>query len=233
MQRLSVAFFFCIVLALCLLNSCSDRSLKPLFKNGGGATDLNGNTYKSIIIDTLEWLSENLRTSTYANGEAIPNVSDATWGDIGQGAWCFYQNNSQFNDPYGKLYNWYAVADGRKLCPSGWHVPSNYEWTLLQNYLGGGDVAGGKLKEIGTIHWASPNSGASNLSGFTGLPGGDRRGATNSVFEVITTLGRHWSSTPINTNEAYGFDLSGGATNLGKNQFNRSYGFSVRCVRDY
>src|SRR5690606_33259564 len=117
--------------------------------------------------------------------DVIPQVTDPTiWGNLTTGAWCYYNNDPANEIIYGKLYNWYAVNDPRGLAPVGWHIPSDSEWTILTDYLGGFEVAGGKMKETGTTHWANPNIGADNSSGFTGLPGGYR--AYNSAeFNTI------------------------------------------------
>jgi uncharacterized protein (TIGR02145 family) len=120
-------------------------------------------------------MTENLRTSKYANGDDIPNVADdAQWNYLSSGDFSWNNNDIKNEKPYGKLYNWHAASDGRKICPEGWHVPAEGEWASLISYLGGDNVAGGKLKETGTTHWNSPNAGATNESGFTALPGGDR-----------------------------------------------------------
>ncbi len=198
--------------------------------------DVDGNEYTQITIGTQVWLKENLTTSKYANGDAISQPGP-DWGLLTTtvGGWCFYGNNSSIANPYGRLYNWYAVADSRGLCPTGWHVASDAEWTTLETFLGGSAVAGGKLKEAGTTHWLAPNTGADNSSGFTGLPGGNRRGADNSIFETFGTMGRFWTSTEVNSDAAFGRDLVNTGTQVGgglSNQFNKRYGFSIRCIRD-
>src|ERR1035437_4904310 len=128
----------------------------------------------SVTICTQSWMLKNLDVSTYRNGDLIPEVTDGSaWSALTAGAWCWYNNDSATNaSTYGKLYNWYAVNDPRGLAPTGWHVPSDAEWTTLSTCLGGNAVAGGAMKETGTTHWTSPNTGATNSSGFTGLPGG-------------------------------------------------------------
>lgn len=128
-------------------------------------------------------MAQNLRTTKYKNGDAVPNVSNNfDWSNLGSGAYCWYTNSNGFEQPYGKLYNWYAVIDSRGLCPTGWHVPSDAEWTTLTDYLGGTSIAGGKMKETSTTHWISPDSGATNESGFTGLPGGNRNSDGTFLF---------------------------------------------------
>jgi uncharacterized protein (TIGR02145 family) len=201
----------------------------------GSMIDQQGNTYKTIVIGAQEWMAENLKTSIYRNGDAIANVTDNNWSGLITGAWCYYNNDSQYDCPYGKLYNWYAVDDSRNLCPTGWHVPTDAEWTTLTDFLGGLGVAGGKLKSTGLQYWISPNQFvATNESGFSGLPGGylDFSFNNNRVFAAVGRLGCWWSSTEKSTTGAWFLDLiysSGGAS--------RSYGpkragFSVRCLRD-
>lgn len=137
--------------------------------------DMDNNNYNTVKIGNQIWMLENLKTTKYSNGNTIANISDSTlWGTQTLGAFCWYKNDKdKYKGTYGALYNWYAVKTG-KLCPSGWHVPTDAEWLTLGDYLGGEEVSGGKLKEVGTIHWRNPNNGATNESGFTALPGGIR-----------------------------------------------------------
>ena len=180
---------------------------------------------------------KNLDVSTYRNGDLIPKVTDPTaWSALTTGAWCWYNNDSATNaSTYGKLYNWYAVNDPRGLAPTGWHVPIDAEWTTLITCLGGDAVAGSAMKETGTTHWTSPNTGATNSSGFTGLPGGGRN--FNSTFSNVGNSGIWWSSTGINTTYAwysflYYFNGSIIRTNYNMTNYNKQDGFSVRCLRD-
>jgi len=174
------------------------------------------------------WATKNLDVATYRNGDAIPQVQDiAAWANLNTGAWCYYENNTT----YGKLYNWYAVNDPRGLAPIGFHIPSEAEWTRLIEYLGGDYIAGGKMKESGTSHWISPNTDATNSSGFTGLPGGYRN--NNGTFGGIGAYGYWWSSSEIDTYYAWYRKLyyNYGEVSSNANQ-NKEYGFSVRCLRD-
>src|SRR6266496_3426307 len=137
--------------------------------------DIDGNVYPVITIGSQVWMKENLKTIHYRNGESIlTGLSDASWGITTSGAFSIYNNDAANNTVYGKLYNWYAVIDSRKIAPAGWHVPSKAEWTILINSLGGLNLAGGAMKEAGLTHWNTPNSGATNNSGFIGLPAGNR-----------------------------------------------------------
>ncbi|MFN5492660.1 MAG: fibrobacter succinogenes major paralogous domain-containing protein, partial [Bacteroidota bacterium] len=154
-----------------------------------------------------------------------------TWQGLNTGATCFYNNDSAANNcPYGKLYNWYAASDVRNLCPTGWHVPSDAEWTTLTTFLGGEFVAGGKMKSTGTQYWASPNTAADNSSGFSGLPGGFR--SYDGSFGYIGLNGNWWSSTEDNTDIAWtrNLDFTNGIA-LRVNSY-KTLGFSVRCLRD-
>ena len=157
-------------------------------------TDIDGNIYNSVTIGNQVWMAENLKTTKYQNGEAIPNVTDDTeWSNLVTGAYSDYNNDPSNSDTYGRLYNWYAVDDSRNICPSGWHVPNYSEWTTLENYLGGYLVAGGKLKETGTTHWSSPNTGATNETGFTALPAGGR-GSNPGDFIYLGERAVWWTS---------------------------------------
>jgi uncharacterized protein (TIGR02145 family) len=160
------------------LHTCGAPNVHNPDLTYGSMTDQEGNVYKTIVIGTQEWMAENLNASIYRNGDAIATgLSDADWENTintQQGAWAYYNNDASYACPYGKLYNWYACVDARQLCPVGWHVPTDAEWTVLTDYLGGESVAGGKMKTTGTSLWNSPNQGATNSSGFSAVPGGNR-----------------------------------------------------------
>ncbi len=159
---------------------------------GSGVTDIDGNTYTTVIIGTQEWMASNLRTSRYNNGDPIPNVTnDAAWWALTSGAWSNYNNNSSNDAIYGKLYNWFAVDDSRQLCPTGWEIPSNEDLDSLASFLGGGNWQGGKLKEVGFSHWLSPNTGATDQYGFSLLPAGSRE---DGLFADIGNYGYIWST---------------------------------------
>ena len=161
----------------------------------GSVTDIEGHAYKTIVIGTQEWMAENLKTAAYSNGDPIQPVTEVwSWSQLTTGAWCDYRNDPDFSRVYGKLYNFYAVTDVRNVCPAGWHVPAHDEWIVLQDYLGGWEIAGGKLKERGTVHWRDPNTGATNESGFTALPAPFRFESGNFVYEFSDYIGFCWSS---------------------------------------
>ena len=204
-------------------------------KIGAEIKDIEGNLYKTITIGTQQWMAENLKVSKYSDGTTIPNITGITeWKNNATGAWVYYDNDAANNAKYGKLYNWYAVSktsNGNKnVCPIGWHVPTDAEWTVLTDYLGGTTVAGGKMKEVDTTSWYSPNRDATNTSLFTGLPGGYRLNLGNYI--LIGYFGYWWSSSESNTYSAWGRYLSNYNGNAYSYSNVKDNGVSVRCLRD-
>jgi hypothetical protein len=188
-------------------------------------------TGSTVTICAQVWMTKNLDVTTYRNGDAIPQVTDATaWANLTTGAWCYYNNDPANGPIYGKLYNWYAVNDTRGLAPTGYHVPSDGEWTTLETCLGGSSVAGGAMKEIGTTHWLSPNTGATNSSGFAGLPGGFR--VFDGTFNYVGGNGYWWSSTEYDTAYAWNRYLYWNDSDVSRYLNDKTFGFSVRCLRD-
>ncbi len=193
------------------------------------AADYDGNTYNTIIIGTQTWMQENLKTTHYRDGSPITNVTDnATWTGLTTEAYCWYNNDIGNKNIYGALYNYYAVSDSRRLCPAGWHVPSDSEWNTLATYLGGEDIAGAKLKEVGTLHWVSTNTETTNESGFTALPSGCRQ---SGYFTALTTYIDLWSYTSFDATVWYRY-INTGSNSFTKSTCGKSLGFSVRCVKD-
>ena len=202
----------------------------------GTMTDQDGNEYKTITIGTQTWMAENLRTIKYRDGSSIPGIADeSAWGDIIEGAYCNY-NNTKWADSIttnGRLYNWFAVSDNRNLAPEGWHIPSDAEWSQLYDYLGGEEVAGGKLKEANLSHWESPNEDATNESGFTALPAGSRYlDGSSYVFGDLRTGGLWWSSTASTATEAFCRHTSCCTTLAHRYPLNKDVGLSIRCIQD-
>jgi uncharacterized protein (TIGR02145 family) len=193
-------------------------------------SDIEGNQYKVVKIGNQVWMAENLKTIKYNDGTAIPFVTDgAEWAGLITPAYCWYNNDgAAYKAAYGALYNWYSVNTGN-LCPTGWHVPTDAEWTTLTTYLGGETVAGGKLKESGTAHWASPNSGT-NESGFTALPGGYRY--FSGSFLGIGNFGNLWSSTEFDEAFAWYRFLYYMSSDMSPYNIYKYFGFSVRCIKD-
>jgi uncharacterized protein (TIGR02145 family) len=207
---------------------------------GNTVTDIDGNVYKTVTIGSQVWMAENLKTTRYRNGDVIGTTSPALLDISRERApkyqWVYVGWHSDLAT-YGRLYTWYAVTDSRNIAPAGWHVPTDAEWTTLTDCLGGESVAGGKLKETGTTHWKSPNTDASNESGFTALPGG-LRWATGA-FEGDGNFngdGHHggcwWSSSGNNINAWSRTLVYLNSKLLREDIHSKSSGFSVRCVKD-
>jgi uncharacterized protein (TIGR02145 family) len=200
----------------------------------GLVKDVDGNTYKTVKMGDRIWMAENLRVARYNDGTPMNNVTfNASWSILLIGAYCWYNKDSAaYAAPYGALYNWYAVNTG-KLCPAGWRVPSDAEWTTLADYLGGTNIAGGKLKEAGTIHWDYPNTNATNESGFTALAGGYR--SSDGTYCAMRNSGFWWSSlesTGYSSTFAWSIIMIFEDPDLFSYDYSKRCGFSVRCVRD-
>jgi uncharacterized protein (TIGR02145 family) len=236
----SILFYSFAIMGLFLIftTSCvkSNDEITPPPMETSTITDIDGNVYKTVKIGTQWWMAENLKTTKFNDSSAIPLVTvGAEWRTLSSPGYCWYKNDTTKKNTYGGLYNWYAVNTG-KLAPTGWHVPTDAEWTILTTYLGGGPVAGGKMKSTGTIEdgtglWNSPNTGATNESGFTAVPAGHRSG--EGTFHHIGTDGIWWSSSEYNTMFELTRVMLNGHSNVYTNFFYGTYGFSVRCVRDY
>lgn len=198
--------------------------------NSGTFTDpRDGNIYKWVKIGAQIWMAENLRTTKYSDGSNIQNVTDVkTWANLIIPGYCWYNNDAANKNTLGSLYNWYATNTG-KLAPIGWHIPSDTEWTILTTYLGGESRAGSKLKESGTSHWKSPNTGATNETVFTALPGGDR---CKGTFSYVGLRGYWWSSTADYSSYAWGRYLGTNTSGIYRLEIDKDSGFSVRCVKD-
>lgn len=219
---------------LLLAISCKkeNNTIRSSYTTGDAIVEINDpgvQAYKRI--GSQKWMTTNLNVSHYRNGDIIPQVKGkAAWAALTTGAWCWYNNNSDSGAIYGRLYNWYAVNDPRGLAPAGSHVPSDAEWNILSVYLGGDAVSGGKLKDTGTRHWFPPNFGATNQSGFTGLPGGYRY--YDGSFFNVNFYGFFWSSTESPPNGARYRDLLYNAGGLAGSALNKQCGFAVRCIKD-
>ena len=193
--------------------------------------DYDGNVYDTVIIGIQVWMKQNLKVTHYNDGVLIPNVPDSvTWGNLTTGARCYYNNDSlAWNPVYGALYNGYTLNDSGNICPMGWHVSTDLEWQTAETYLGV-DEAGGKMKEEGTAHWVSPNTGATNSSRFTGLPGG-MRDPENS-YNTMGENGLWWTSSPFNEIWTWSTYLWTMNTGVDHNPAPKYLGLSIRCVKD-
>ena len=181
----------------------------------GTVTDIDGNIYNMVIIGDQEWMAENLKVTHFRNGDTITNQMD--YGD---------DDSSVYR--YGALYDWYTVDDTRNIAPDGWHVPSDSEWQILINHLGGDSTAGGKMKATGSAYWNSPNTGATNESGFSALPGGYYGGA----YFYMGYYATFWSSTEYNNSNSVYYQLGYNHSAIGRHSLRKDSGFSIRCVRD-
>ena len=201
------------------------------FTTLNAVTDYDGNVYPIVSIGTQIWMAKNLKTTKYNDGTAIPLITDGTeWSNLTTHGYCWYNNDeASYKNTYGALYNWHTVNTG-KLCLTGWHVPTDSEWTILETYLGGSSVAGGKMKETGTAHWVSPNTGATNESGFTALPGGARY--QGGDFYDLGYDGYWWTSTEASSLDSWNRYVYWTSTSVVDREERKVIGYSVRCVKD-
>jgi uncharacterized protein (TIGR02145 family) len=214
-------------------SSNSDNMYK-LVNSGEFVDKRDDKKYKWIKIGSQTWMAENLKTTKFNDGTTIPYVpGNSVWSSLTTPGYCWYNHNElTYGNTYGAIYNWYAVNTG-KLCPIGWHVPTDDEWSILTSYLGGEKIAGGKLKETGVIHWDSPNTDATNETSFTGLPGGWRL-FTDGEFVNIKVNGNWWSATGDKlTYSAWCRGLWSESGTVDKSQTSTESGFSVRCLKNY
>lgn len=227
----------CLALAALFMSACQPAPatlVPPSPTEASTVTDVDGNVYHTVTIGTQTWMKENLKTTRYSNGDAIgttsPAMLDISNENTPKYQWAYDGDESNVA-VYGRLYTWYAVTDSRNVCPAVWHVPTEAEWTTLVDYLGGDVAARGKLKETGTTHWNSPNTDATNESGFAALPAGTR---WIDVFKHIGMYTHFWSSTELRSDKSFAwrtqlnFDTDG-------YECCHAYkwvGFSVRCLKD-
>ncbi|HAN19032.1 MAG: hypothetical protein A2X13_11445 [Bacteroidetes bacterium GWC2_33_15] len=245
-KKILSILFFTVIISITGFVSCKeDPTVEPVPEptesvivfnpnlSYGTMTDQDGNVYRTITIGTQTWMAENLKTTKYRNGETIQNVTGNTqWLSLNTGAYCWFNNDPVDKETYGALYNWYAATDNRNIAPTGWHIPSNDEWLTLINYLGEENIAGGKMKETGSIHWAGPNEAATNQSGFTALGVGERDGI-NLDFQYRFTCCRFWSLTEYDNINAWFNAVFNYATYCNhSNYIEKQFGLSVRCIKD-
>jgi uncharacterized protein (TIGR02145 family) len=227
----TIYFAVLLIFAIILNISCKKDAYKDLKIYGEGVTDIDGNSYGSVIIGNQEWMFGNLKTTTYNDGTDIPTFTDKNdWSELSIGAYVWYENNfEEYGTYYGVLYNWYAV-NTLKLCPAGWRVPTTEDWTILSDYLGGVNVTGGKLKS--GKGWNENGNGTDDY-GFNALPAGQRRGDNGNFID--NGLYAYWWSSSVNS----GFNPIGRWIPYGDNGIggdivggDKRQGFSIRCIKD-
>ena len=205
----------------------------PIGTFGAGVKDIDGNSYKTVVISNQEWMAENLKVSKYNDGTPIPNVK-TVWSDLKTGAWITYYHKDTMNAKYGKLYNWFAVSPttngDKNVCPTGWHVPTDTEWADLITFLGGDEVAGGKMKEIGNVNWLEPNSEATNTSLFTALPGGLYMDL--GYFMLYKGSANWWSSTENDPGYVWSRSVFNDNQTIERGYTIKSNGLSIRCIKN-
>ena len=221
---------FCALGILCMslfyLTACEETDNDPTT-----VTDIDGNVYKTVTIGSQVWMAENLKTTKFRNGDPIPLITDAAaWASSTTGAYCNYDNDEANAEVYGRLYDWKSANDPRGICPEGWHIPTDAEWGTLIAFLGGDAVAGGKLKEKGTVHWNSPNNQASDTVGFTALPAGERRATGQYIY--LKQYGCWWSSTETDDLNAWIRYISNSTYYITRQIYSKKYAYSVRCIKD-
>ncbi len=232
---LALAGLLIVFFSSCRKDDQDQHRLEP-----GTVRDIDGNAYRTVIIGSMEWMAENLRTTRYNDGSPInyPGTDNNQWENNRTGAYSWYNNDRDtYSDTYGALYNWHAVKTGR-LCPAGWRVPTDDEWTEANRSLAAN--AGGKLKDNNSGHWQGSNTGATNEAGFNALPGGGRFSAlpggshadVKGYFFYMGRSGRWWTSTEHSSSEAWYRSVHSGSGNLYRSHNYKETGFSVRCVRD-
>lgn len=192
-------------------------------------TDIDGNTYGTVVIGNQEWMYENLKTTTFNDGTPIDLVTSNTlWSGLSVGAYCYFDNDISFANEYGNLYNWYAVQNNN-ICPAGWEVPTNQDFVDLRNELGGLVAAGYALKEVGIDHWEAPNAGATNTSGFSGFGAGLR--IQNGDYVNFKLYGYWWSITAAGSTNAQRAYVGANDEAMVLNSGNKKYGQSIRCLK--
>jgi uncharacterized protein (TIGR02145 family) len=232
--QISIQDYILWLLALMLLTTIScQKEDNSLFTADQPVTDIEGNVYNTIKINNQVWMAENLKTKTYNNGDVIGTTIPASLdisNELSPKYEWSYEGNEGNIEEYGLLYTWYAVSDNRNVCPSGWHVATDADWTSLTDFLGGDSIAGGKLKEIGTTHFSSPNIGATNESGFTALPSGHRY--YNGFFSGIGDGSVWWTATEYSVDRAWFRSLGYSTKAVRRDYYPKNDGMAIRCIKD-
>jgi uncharacterized protein (TIGR02145 family) len=219
-----------IGIACLLLWSCKkDSSTSTPTILTGTVTDFDGNVYPTIKIGTQTWMAANLKTTKYRNGTSIPHVTDSIqWSTLATPGYCCFNNDAAMATTYGLFYNWYAATDSNNIAPAGWHVPTDTDFQTLITYLGSG--AGGKLKCTDTTYWNSPNTGATNSSGFNALAAGDR--SYTGLFHYLGMYGCWWCTMETSSTDAIEYVTLYNSSNVTRMAYSKGLGLSVRCVKD-
>jgi len=214
-----------VALLLLATSACKKNSTTPQQPAQGEnvVKDIDGNVYHTVDIGVQTWMVENLKVTRYLNGDPIPYSAT----DITNGAYCNYNNDATLASVYGRLYNYSAINDSRGICPDGWRLPTDADWTQLDYTLGGANASGGELKEAGTVHWNAPNTGATNSSGFTALPGGN---ASAGQFNELGKFAFFWGS-PNSTESRALYNTGAGSAILFMTNETTSF-LSIRCVKE-
>lgn len=229
------ALFLPIFILIIVIHSCEKNN--DTVEKSETITDIDGNEYNTVVIGTQTWMQENLKVTKFNNGTSIQLITDDSewikmYREDEKDAYCWYENDKgSYGNTYGALYNWYAV-ESDNICPTGWHLPTDAEWTTLVDYLGGASVAGGKMKEAGTIRWKDPNEGATNESGFTALPAGGRPhvGGNFTDLEIDCSW---WSQPEVGETSPKSLSISFNNKSVSRGTSFTTYGHSVRCIKDY
>lgn len=200
--------------------------------SGTGVFDFEGNFYTTIILENeQEWMAENLKSRVFSNGDSVQNLTqNNAWQVANTAAYSAYNESGTISAIYGNLYNWFVTIDERNVCPSGWHVPNDNEWTDYSDLLGGNGVAGGKMKIQDTLFWKAPNLGATNESLFSGLPAGCRYNGGN--FANIEKYAYWWTSTQLDNQFGWYRSTNYLSDNLVKNYETKQAGYSIRCLKN-
>jgi uncharacterized protein (TIGR02145 family) len=232
-MKLQKLFLFIIVSSFVLLSACNkeeDEDPQPVQPNS--VTDINGNVYPTVKIGNQIWMKENLKVTKLNDGTAIPEViNNTTWAQTNSPGYCWYENDKPtYGNTYGAFYNWYTVETG-KLCPTGWHVPTEAEWDTLIAFAGGAATGGKALKEVGNTHWSCEMHNGTNSTGFTALPSG-RRHYLSGSFDFVGQTTSFWTVTSINESNAFGKTIYCETHDVPGYNANKHEGMPVRCLKD-
>jgi len=236
MKAIKLTLIISITTSLVFLSllGCVKENSIPTPQSENTVTDIDGNIYKTVTIGNQVWMAENLKTTKYNSGKKInfPDTNKTIWNQDTAGAYAWYNNETNFKNVYGALYNWYAVVNTEKLCPAGWKVPSTTDFFELERFLGGRTKAAGKLKQEGLTNWESPNEGATNMTGFTALPGGIR--VSDGNYYQLGQYGHWWTivNSQDSFSKAFALTLRYDYDYFDYSVIQKEFGLSVRCIKN-